>query len=254
MLLIRQVLTLRRLHASEVLEPNALLLRESQRRRRGLTVGADGRGHGWTGDGLVQVFLTLRYARQAHREAPRSAERFDRRAGRDPQLAETRRHPVRQLPVQAGQPGRRQFFDADFDQEFSVHLSHAHGAPPPCALVSRLRLRLAAGYLRQPAFSRDFEGQTADRRLPCRLRPRLPTRDRRLPCRLRPPTPDSRPSTAPPTATADYRPSTVDWVSTHAFAIATASCRTRRMNAMRSVTPMPPLESSRLNMCEHFRQ
>ena len=40
----------------------------------------------------------------------------------------------------------------------------------------------------------------------------------------------------------------------HFLAIATAICRTLRMYAIRSVTPMPPLASIRLNMCEHFRQ
>ena len=41
---------------------------------------------------------------------------------------------------------------------------------------------------------------------------------------------------------------------TYALQIASASWRTRRMYAMRSVTPTLPLESSRLNRCEHFRQ
>ena len=171
------------------------------------------------------------------------------------------------------------------------------GPHPHALLYSRLRLRLAAGYLRQPAFislSRGAPPPTATRRsLRSRLvigdsllsfpKPRGPTPaatrrslrsrlvigdsllslrlrgqtdDPRLPCRLRPSTADCRLPTDDCPVDCDRRLPTVDYrlLSTHAFAIATASCRTRRMYAVRSVTPMPPLASSRLNMCEHFRQ
>src|SRR5947207_7974495 len=42
--------------------------------------------------------------------------------------------------------------------------------------------------------------------------------------------------------------------ATYALAMPTASCRTPRMYAVRSVTPMLLLESSLLSMCEHLRQ
>ena len=42
--------------------------------------------------------------------------------------------------------------------------------------------------------------------------------------------------------------------STHAFAIPTASARTRAITPTRSVTEIAPRASRMLNRCEHFRQ
>ena len=125
---IGEVLALGRLRAGQLLERDALLLGEPERRRRRLAVLAEGRRHRRAGDRLVEVVLALGDVRHAHGQAARRAEALDRRARRDPELVEARLEPLGELPGQTRQPRRRQLFDADFDQQFSIHQFHGHAA------------------------------------------------------------------------------------------------------------------------------
>jgi hypothetical protein len=116
-----EVLPFRRLHAGELLEGHPLFLREPHGGRRRLTVGTDGGGYRRTGQDFLEIFLALGDLRNAGRQPSRGAEALDRRPRRDPELVQARRDPLADLPRERGHPRRGKLFDADFDEEFSIH-------------------------------------------------------------------------------------------------------------------------------------
>ena len=120
-LLEREVFAFRRSRPRQLLERHALLLRKSERGRRRLSVLAKCRRHRRAGNRLVEVFLTLRDVRDANRQPSRRAEAFDRRTWSNTELGESRREAIGELARQLRHPRRRQFFDADLDEEFSIH-------------------------------------------------------------------------------------------------------------------------------------
>src|SRR6185503_20515524 len=73
-------------------------------------------------DRLVEIFLPLGHAADARRQAPRRAEALDRDVGHEAQLLQPRLHLFRDLLRQRRQPRGRQLFDADLQQQLTIHL------------------------------------------------------------------------------------------------------------------------------------
>ncbi len=116
-----QVLALRRLRARQLLERHALLAGKAQSGRTGLAVLGEGGRDGRAGDRFVEVLLPLRDAGDAGGQTPGRAEALDRSARRDAKFREARVEPLAKLPREPGHPRCGQFFDADFYEEFSIH-------------------------------------------------------------------------------------------------------------------------------------
>ena len=111
----REVHALRRFHACEIAERDPLLLRESERGRRGLAVRRHGRRQRRTGDRLLEILLALRHAAHARGQATGRRVGFDGRVGHHAEFTQARVELLRELRGQARQPCRGKFFDADLE-------------------------------------------------------------------------------------------------------------------------------------------
>ena len=155
----RQVLALRRLGATELLHRHAQLARKADGGRRRLTVRPERRGDGRAADQLFEVLLALGDLGEPRRQPPRRRIRLHRGAGRDAGVLQPRFDMLAELPRQARQPGGRQFLEADFYKELSIHLFgcvHGH------AFRSRMRFAPSREALARP--SRSLGGAGAARR------------------------------------------------------------------------------------------
>ena len=118
---VREIGPLWCLHVLEIADRHAVFPRKAGRGWRRPPVRPRRRRHRRAGEELFGISLSLGDARHADRETPRRAVRVGRRVHGQPLSVELPRGDLRQLPRERRQPARGQLFDAEFNQEFSIH-------------------------------------------------------------------------------------------------------------------------------------
>jgi hypothetical protein len=118
-----KVLALRRLRARQLLERHALLPGKTQGRRCGLAVLAEPGRDGRARDRFVEVVLPLRDVSDTRGQTTGRAEALDRSTRSNPEFREARIESFGELSREPGHPRCGQLFDADFDEELSIHQS-----------------------------------------------------------------------------------------------------------------------------------
>ena len=120
-----EILPLGRLHARQRRDVHPLLASETERGPRGRTAGIEGGAHGRPGHHLLEVGLPVGELGHRRHEPARGDERLHRRAALDPRLLQTRRQPLGELPLDAGNPARGHLLAADLEQQLPARHAHA---------------------------------------------------------------------------------------------------------------------------------
>ena len=139
---IAEIGSLRRLDPLDLRHVDVVLFGKAQRGIGRPAGRVKRRGDRGAHEQFLEIRLPLRNFRDARRQPSRCAVALDRRVRGKPKRAQGVVQTVADLPGQIGQPRRRHFFGADFQEQFTFHLLSRGPRPEglkSCTTAARLQ-------------------------------------------------------------------------------------------------------------------